>query len=297
MDRVVSASAANGTVSIVAGTTTELVREAQQRNDFAPTASAAVGRLMTAAGLLGASLEAGERLSMQIAGDGPIGTLTADSWSGGEGIIAVRGYARNPHAEAPLNALGKFDVRGIVGAGHLQVTKSYEVGRPYVGIVPLIGGEIAEDVAHYLASSEQIPSVVLLGVLAGTTGITAAGGAIAQLLPGADDGTIGRLETNVAAMGPITTLIAGGATPAEVIERLALGLDPHLHERSFTVGFDCRCTRERVELALMGLGRDELLKMAGERPETEATCDFCRRRYVLTSADVERLVARLGSTS
>jgi molecular chaperone Hsp33 len=297
MDRVVTASAANATVSIVAGTTTELVREVQRRNAFALTSAAAVGRLMTAAALLGASLTERERLTLQIAGDGPIGSLSAEAWSGGDGRIAVRGYARNPSAEMPLNARGKFDVAGVVGNGHLQVTKRYEVGRPYVGIVPLATGEIAEDVAEYLAGSEQIPSVVQLGVLADAAGIKAAGGAIAQLLPGADDDTIARLEANVAAMGPITTLIAGGADAEALIALLAAGMDPKPHERAFSAEFDCRCSQERVETALIGLGRDELLKMARERPETEATCEFCQRRYVLTSADVERLAAQLEGTA
>src|ERR1700736_4671599 len=132
MDRVVTASAANGTVSLVAGTTTELVREAQARHDLAPTASAAVGRLITAAALLGASLERRERLMLQIVGDGPLGAVTADAWSAGAQLIGVRGYARNPRADRPLNAQGKFDVGGAVGRGHLQLTRSYEIGQPYV---------------------------------------------------------------------------------------------------------------------------------------------------------------------
>jgi molecular chaperone Hsp33 len=293
MDRVVTASAVNGTVSFVAGTTTELVRETQQRHGLAPTASAAVGRLVTAAALLGAGLKGRERLTLQIGGDGPIGTLVADAWSGGDDTISARGYARNPLADLPLNARGKFDVAGVVGRGKLQVTKSYEVGQPYVGIVPLVSGEIGDDVASYLANSQQIPSVVALGVLAGPTGIAAAGGVIAQLMPGAADETIALLEANAAAMPTVTTQIADGASARDLIERLAEGMALRPHERVYEPRFDCRCTRERVERALVGLGRDELRKIAREQPETEATCDFCKRRYVLTSAEVEGLLARL----
>jgi molecular chaperone Hsp33 len=293
MDRVVTASAANGTVSFVAGTTTQLVREAQQRHDLAPTASAAVGRLITAAALLGASLKGRERLTLQIAGDGPIGSVVADAWSGGPDIIATRGYARNGRADLPLNARGKFDVARVIGNGKLQVTKNYDVGRPYVGIVPLESGEIGDDIAGYLANSQQIPSVVALGVLADPNGIKAAGGVIAQLLPGAEDDTIARLEANAAKMEPVTSQIAAGADARALIERLADGMPLRPHEHAFSAVFDCRCTRERVERALIGLGRDELLKMANEQPETEATCDFCKRRYVLTAAEVEQLVARL----
>ena len=293
MDRVVTASAANGTVSLVAGTTTDLVREARSRHDLAPTAAAAVGRLITAAALLGASLKGRERLSLQIAGKGPIGSVAADAWSGGEGIISARGYAKNPAADLPLNANGKFDVSGVIGAGQMQVTKSYEVGQPYVGIVPLESGEIGDDIASYLANSQQIPSVVALGVLANPSGIVAAGGVIAQLLPGADDATIARLEANAAVMSPVTTQIVDGADARGLIARLAEGLEIKHYGDEYGVRFDCRCTRERVETALLGLGRDELLKMAHEEPETEATCDFCRRRYVLSSDDVQKLVARL----
>jgi molecular chaperone Hsp33 len=293
MDRVVTASAVNGTVSFVAGTTTELVRETQQRHGLAPTASAAVGRLVTAAALLGAGLKGRERLTLLIGGDGPIGTVVADAWSGGEDAISARGYARNALADLPLNARGKFDVAGVIGRGKLQVTKSYEVGQPYVGIVPLASGEIGDDIASYLANSQQIPSVVALGVLAGPNGIQAAGGVIAQLMPGAADETIALLEANAAAMPPVTTQIAAGSGARGLIERLAAGMALRPHERAYEPRFDCRCTRERVERALAGLGRDELHKIAREQPETEATCDFCKRRYVLTAAEVEDLLARL----
>jgi molecular chaperone Hsp33 len=295
MDRVVTASAASGTISFVAATTTELVRETQRRHGLAPTAAAAVGRLVTAAALLGSSLKGPERLSLQIGGDGPIGSIAADAWTIGDDVIGVRGYARYPLADLPLNALGKFDVAGVIGNGKLQVTKSYEIGQPYVGVVPLETGEIAEDIAGYLSNSQQIPSVVALGVLADPEGIRAAGGVIAQLMPGVDDATIARLEANAAAMPPVTTQMVAGAGARALIERLAEGLELREHEHVYDVRFDCRCTKERVERALVGLGRDELIKIAKEQPETEATCDFCKKRYVLSSADVEGLLARLDS--
>ena len=162
----------------MSGVTTALVREARERHDLAPTASAAVGRLVTAAALLGASVQGRERISLRVVGDGPIGSLTADAWRAGPQAIAARAYARNGYADLPLNARGKFDVAGVVGSGNLQVTKSFEIGQPYNGIVPLASGEIGDDVAAYLANSEQIPSVVAVGVLADPAGIRAAGGVI-----------------------------------------------------------------------------------------------------------------------
>ena len=293
MDRIVTASAARGTVSLVAGITSGLVREARERHDLAPTASAAVGRLLTAAALLGASLTGRERLTLQIVGDGPIGAITADAWSSGPHAIGARAYARNGHAHVPLNGRGKFDVAGVVGNGKLQVTKTYEVGQPYSGIVPLVSGEIGDDVAAYLANSEQIPSVVALGVLADPAGIRAAGGVIARVLPGADEATIAALERNAAAMAPVTTQIVEGADP-EALMRAVLGdLDVKMFD-TYSVAFDCRCTREKVESALLGLGKDELAKIAREQPQTEATCEFCGETYLLSADDVLGLAERLG---
>ncbi|HEY0615913.1 MAG TPA: Hsp33 family molecular chaperone HslO [Candidatus Elarobacter sp.] len=293
MDRIVTGSAARGTVSLVAGVTSELVREARERHDLAPTASAAVGRLVTAAALLGASLKGRERLTLQIVGDGPIGGITADAWSTGERAIGARGYARNGRADVPLNARGKFDVAGVVGHGKLHVTKTYEVGQPYSGIVPLVSGEIGDDVAAYLANSEQIPSVVALGVLADPNGIRAAGGVIAQVLPGADDATVTALERNAATMDPVTTQITGGAGAEALLRAVAGDLEVKLFD-AYEIGFDCRCTREKVETALLGLGKDELAKIAREQPQTEATCDFCGETYVLSADDVRGLAARRG---
>jgi molecular chaperone Hsp33 len=291
-DQLTTASAARGTVSLVAGITTDLVRETQARHALAPTASAAVGRLITGAALLGASLTGRERLTLQISGDGPIGALTADAWNGGAGVVSARAHARYPQADVPLNAIGKFDVARVVGAGQLQVTKSYEIGQPYSGIVPLESGEIGDDIASYLANSQQIPSIVAVGVLANPSGIVAAGGVIAQLMPGADDGTIGALEAAVAKMPPVTTQIADGADTRALLAAVAGALDLNVFD-DLRVAFDCRCTREKVEIALLGLGRDELLKIAGEQPDTEATCEFCKRRYVLSASDVGALVSRL----
>jgi molecular chaperone Hsp33 len=293
MDRILTASAARGTLSLIAGVTTGLVAEARERHDLAPTASAAVGRLLTATALLGAALKGRERLTLQIVGAGPIGSITADAWSTGAQRIGARAYARNGRADLPLNARGKFDVAGVVGEGKLQVTKTYEVGQPYSGIVPLVSGEIGDDVAAYLANSEQIPSVVALGVLADRGGIRAAGGVLAQVLPGADDATIAALERNAAAMPPITTQIVDGGDAEALLRTVAGGLDVKVFD-AYEVAFDCRCTREKVETALLGLGKDELAKIAREQPRTEATCDFCRETYVLSADDVRRLALRLG---
>lgn len=295
-DRIVSASAADGSFSIVAGTSTELVREAQARHHLFPTASAALGRLMTGGALLGAGLKGRERLSLQIASDGPLRGLVADIGLDPSGAILTRGYAHRPDVDVPLNANGKFDVGTAVGKGRLQVTRSFEVGQPYVGIVELRSGEIGEDLAAYLAESAQIPSVVALGVLANPQGIKTAGGAIAQVKPGADERTIARLEQNARAMLPITSQIAAGASPEDLARTLAEPLELRFLGEHELV-FRCRCNRQRVEAALLALGLDELRKIHSEQQHAEAICEFCKKRYVLSLPEVENLIARLEARS
>lgn len=291
-DHIISATAPDAGIAIVAGITTQLVIEAQTRHALAPTATAAVGRLITGAALLGTALKGRERLSLQVAGDGPLRAIVADVMMLPNGTVGVRGYAKNADVDIPLNARGKFDVAGAVGTGSLQVTKSYEVGQPYVGIVPLVSGEIGDDLASYLANSQQIPSVVAVGVLANPGGVMAAGGIIGQVLPGADEKSVALLEERALAMRPITEQIANGAGAAELLAAIAGDMDIK-HQRTIDVRFACRCTLEKVEIALLGLGKDELKKIASEQPETSATCEFCKTTYTLSSRDVSNLVQRL----
>lgn len=291
-DRILTATSLDGSFSIVAGITTEIVADAQVRHDLAPTASAAVGRLLTGSALLGASLKGREKLTLQIAGDGPIRGIVADVALQGTDRIGARAYARRPEADVPLNVLGKFDVASVVGKGYLQVTRSFEVGQPYVGITELTTGEVGDDIANYLATSEQIPSVVALGVLANPSGIIAAGGIIAQVLPGADEATIAALEERARAMPPITGQIAAGATVEDLIDVLGGGIGMR-QTRAYGLDFACTCSLERVERALLGLGRDELHKIATEQQQTEAVCEFCKTAYVLGRDEVLGLIEQL----
>jgi molecular chaperone Hsp33 len=292
-DLLLAASAPDVGIAFVSAVTTDLTREIQRRHDLWPTATAATGRLATGTVLFGAGLKGRERISLQVSGDGPIGSISADAWLLHSGAIAARGYARNPQVDLPVDARGKFDVAGAVGAGSLQVTKSYEVGQPYVGITPLVSGEIAEDLAAYLAQSEQIPSVVALGVLAGSQGVIASGGVLAQVLPDADEAAIAKLEERALAMPSVTSLVAGGADAAALMRALAGDLELRA-QRTAEVRFTCLCSRAKVENALLGLGRDELRDMADERDDTEASCEFCRKQYIFTSAELRALAARVA---
>ena len=290
-DLLVSASAPEAGIVIAAAITTDLVTEIRQRHDLSPVATAATGRLTTGATLFGVSLKGSERITLQVTGDGPIGSIAADAWLLEPDVLGARGFARNPYADLPLNAAGKFDVAGVIGEGSLQVTKSYEVGQPYVGVVPLYSGEIAEDIASYLVNSEQIPSVVALGVLANPDGVLAAGGVLAQVLPGADDRAIAALEERALAMPPVTTLIRDGADAHSLLQALA-GSTQLRTQRSLAIRFACTCTREKVEAALLGMGAEELRALAAERSESEATCEFCKKAYVFTAAELRELAER-----
>lgn len=291
-DGIVTASALDAGIAVAAAITTELVAEIRDRHDLWPTATAAVGRLTTGAALFAANLKGNERVSLQIAGNGPLGNVVADAWLLDDVTVGARGYARNPQVDLPIDARGKFNVAAAIGSGSLQVTRSREVGQPYIGVVPLVSGEIAEDIAAYLAQSEQIPSVVALGVLANPDGVLAAGGILAQLLPGADERAREALERRATQMPPITQLISQGADAAGLLRELT-GAASLRAERQMGVAFSCRCNRNKVEAVLMGMGADELLALTKERDLTEATCEYCRTQYVFNASEIEELARRL----
>ncbi|MGB6522370.1 MAG: Hsp33 family molecular chaperone HslO [Candidatus Cybelea sp.] len=292
-DRILAASALDAGIAITAAITTELVGEIRDRHDLWPTATAAVGRLATGAALLAANLKGNERISLQIAGNGPLGNIAADAWFLDEDTIGARGYARNGQVELPIDQRGKFNVAGAVGKGSLQVTRSTEVGQPYVGVVPLATGEIAEDIAVYLAQSEQIPSIVALGVLASPNGVIAAGGVIAQALPDADEHLLAALEERAVAMPPVTQQISNGADAGALLRAIA-GETELRAFRTIDVRFACRCNRSKVEAVLLGLGADELLGLTRERDRTEATCEYCKTEYIFTADEVRELSERAG---
>jgi molecular chaperone Hsp33 len=287
-DTIVTAAAIDSAIAVAAAITTSLVAEVRDRHDLWPTATAAVGRLTTGAALLAANLKGSERISLQIAGSGPLGNIAADAWLLDDNTIGARGYARNVQVELPTDARGKFNVAAAVGTGSLQVTRSGEGGQPYVGVVPLASGEIAEDLAVYLAHSEQIPSIVALGVLANPNGVVAAGGILAQVLPGADERALEALERRAMAMPPVTQQIAEGADAPALLRAIAGDTQLRAH-RTIAVRFACRCSRAKVESVLLGFGAEELVELTRERDRTEATCEYCKTAYVFTSEEIRRL--------
>jgi molecular chaperone Hsp33 len=257
--------------------------------------AAALGRTLTGTLLLGASLKELDRLTVQVTGDGPIGGITAEANARGE----VRGYVRNPHADAALNAQGKLDVRGVVGQGMFYVLREsgYDVGlyrEPYRGSVPIISGEIAEDFAYYLMKSEQIPSAVMLGVLLQAQQpeeafVTAAGGLMIQMMPGADEKTVAAIESSVSLAPQTTTLIREGAGPIELL-RAALGpLEFELLDER-PVNFACTCSYERFASILASIERTELEAMLREDKGAVMTCHFCNETYYMDESGLESIV-------
>jgi molecular chaperone Hsp33 len=268
------ALAADGTVRGLAAVTTELVEEARARHGTLPTATAALGRTLTAALLLGGLSKAGERLSIEVAGDGPLGCVLAEAIDGG-----VRGFVSRPRTDLAPRA-GKLDVGGAVGRGILCVMRVPAApGPPYRSIVPLVSGEIGADVARYLVGSEQTPSVVGVGVWVRPDGsVGAAGGYLVQAMPGARPDAVDRLEQNVAAAGAPSDLVRQGLDATAMLARLMDGLAPRELER-VTVAYRCRCSHERALGACVAMGREELRRVLESDHRAEVVCEFCGRRY------------------
>lgn len=295
IDTLVRGTAADGTVRCMAAVTTNLVAEAAGRHKTSPTVTAALGRTLTGTLLLGSSLKELDRLTVQIVGDGPVGGITAEANPQGQ----VRGYVRNPDVHVPLNERGKFDVRAIVGEGMFYVTREsgYDIGlyrEPYRGSVPLVSGEIAEDFAYYLTKSEQIPSAVMLGVLLRAEDetkayVSAAGGLMIQIMPGADEKTVAAIESSVSQTPQTTTMILEGARPVDLLHRALGEIDfEALDERP--VSFACPCSYERAVSLISSIDRAELESMLREDRGATMTCHFCNNSYTMDEAALEDIL-------
>lgn len=286
-DHAIRGVAADGRILVLAARTSSLCERARRRHDLWPTAAAAVGRAMTAAALLALSLKDGGSVTISIHGDGPLGGVVADATPAGH----VRGYALHPHTDLPPRADGKLNVGGAMGGqGVVRVTRDRGNGRPYVGSAPLVSGEIGEDITGYLARSEQVPSLVALGVLVGRGGrVRAAGGLLIQMLPGAPEDAADRIPDNVAALGAISRALERGAAPEELAQLALAGYD-FRPLASQQLRFRCTCSRARFRRALAGLPAGELEAMLREDGGAEAVCRFCARRYQFSAADLEALL-------
>ena len=289
MDKLVRCISSDGTLVIMAADTTQMVETAQEIHKPSAVVTAALGRLLTAASLMGSMLKGkDDSITLRINGGGEAGTVLAVSDSDGN----TRGYAANPIVEIPLNSKGKLDVAAAVGKdGSLTVIKDLGLKEPYVGQVPIVSGEIAEDITSYYAISEQIPSVCALGVLVNPDlSVKNAGGFIIQLLPTASDDTIDKVEEDIKDIPPVTAMLSDGLTPEEICKKVLPNFELEVLDES-SPEYKCNCSRERVVRALISTGVDELNELAKDK-NTEVKCQFCTKAYNFSSADIKAITKK-----
>ena len=290
MGRLIRGITSLGEIMAVALDGTDIVAKAEQIHKTSATATAALGRLLCAASMMGNAIKKEDgSITIKIAADGPMGTVMAVSDSHGN----VRGYVNNPLVELPLNDAGKLDVSGGVGKnGILHVIKDNGSGEPFVGSVPLVSGEIAEDITSYYALSEQIPTVCALGVLVNPDlSVKAAGGYIIQLLPGADDACIDKLEASIEKMPPVSKMLNEGLSLEEMLNKALSDFEFDVLTDT-TVEYKCNCSQKRVEKALISLGNKELEDMVADGKDIEIKCQFCDKVYTLSTAEIKGLIKK-----
>lgn len=288
-DYIVRAVAADSQIRAFAAVTTETVETARKDHNTSPVATAALGRLLTGGAMMGVMMK-GENdiLTLQIKGDGPINGITVTADSKGR----VKGYVGNPEVLIPANSKGKLDVSGAVGNGILNVIKDMGLKEPYSGQVALQTGEIAEDLTYYFAVSEQVPSAVGLGVLMNKDNtVRQAGGFIVQVMPFAEEATIAKLEQNVQKIQSVTTLLEQGHTPESLLEQVLEGFDIEIND-TIPTEFYCNCDKNRVEKALISIGRKELNELIQEGKEVELNCHFCNTNYVFSVEELKEILRK-----
>ncbi|MFR4270560.1 MAG: Hsp33 family molecular chaperone HslO, partial [Blautia faecis] len=286
-DYIIRATAANDQIRAFAAVTTEMVETAREHHNTSPVATAALGRLLTAGAMMGSMMK-GEKdvLTLQIKAGGPLQGITVTADSQGN----VKGYVGNPDVCIPANSKGKLDVAGAVGPGFLTVIKDMGLKEPYSGQVMLQTCEIAEDLTYYFATSEQVPSAVGLGVLMNKNNtVRQAGGFIVQLMPFAEEDVISKLEQNVQKINSVTNLLEEGHTPESLLEKVLEGFDVQINEKMDT-RFHCNCSKERVEKALISIGRKELNEMIQEGKPIEMNCHFCNTNYNFTVEELKEIL-------
>lgn len=285
-DYIVRATAGNHQIRAFAASTREMVEEARKAHNTSPVATAALGRLLTAGSMMGIMMKGEDDiLTIKIQGSGPIEGLTVTSDSKGN----VKGYVFNPSVMLPPNQAGKLDVGGAVGEGVLSVIKDIGLKEPYLGQTILVGGEIAEDLTYYYATSEQTPSSVALGVLMNKENtVRQAGGFIIQLLPGASDEMIDNLEKKLGEITSITNLLDEGQTPEMILEHILGEFGLEIMDKIPT-RFYCNCEKSRVEKALISIGRKELQEMIDDEKSIDVNCHFCNKNYEFTVEDLKEL--------
>ncbi len=288
-DYIIRVTAAEGSIRAFFATTRETANEAQRLHQTSPVVTAALGRMLTAGAIMGTMLKGDDILTLSIKGDGEMRgiTVTADS------LGRVKGYPINPIVDIPLKQNGKLDVSGAIGEGTLSIIKDIGLKEPYVGMIPLVSGEIAEDLTYYYAKSEQIPTSVALGVLVDRDySVKQSLGFIIQLMPDATDDAIEKLEDRLRSLPNLTSLMEDGKSIEEIMELIFEGLSPSINETVET-SFYCNCSREKVEKALMGIGHEELTDIINEDKKATLHCHFCQKDYEFDETYLRELLSKI----
>lgn len=291
-DKLIKALAFNNEIRIYVLDATKMVSEGQSRHETWSAATAALGRAMLGTTLLGAMLKGDDKLTVRIEGNGPVGYILVDSNARGE----TKGYIHNPKVSFDLNDNGKLDVRRAVGTdGMMTVSKDLGMKEPFVGQVPLVSGELGEDFTYYMANSEQVPSAIGVSVLVNPDeSVKAAGGFMIQVLPGASEETITKIEQTIEELPLVSRLMEQGEKPEQILERLVGDGNPRIIEE-MPVSFTCNCSKERFADALVSLGTQEIQEMIEEDHGAEAVCHFCRTKYHFTEEELEKIKVESAS--
>ena len=286
-DYIIRATAANSQIRAFAAVTTDVVETARKAHNTSPVATAALGRLLTGGAMMGVMMKGDKDiLTLQIHAGGPLQGITVTADSKGN----VKGYVGNPNVCIPANSKGKLDVAGAVGVGFMNIIKDMGLKEPYMGQVALQTSEIADDLTYYFATSEQVPSAVGLGVLMNKDNtVRQAGGFIVQLMPFAEESVIAKLEENVQKINSVTNLLEEGHTPESLLEKVLEGFEIEIND-SMDTKFYCNCSKERVEKALISIGRKELNELIQEGKEVEMNCHFCNTNYVFSVEELKEIL-------
>ncbi len=288
MGKTVRVITCDGSVLGIGLDSTDIVARAEKYHKTSAVITAALGRTLTAASMMGVMLKgADDTVTVRINGDGPVGAIIAVSDFSGN----VRGYAVNPRVEIPLKENGKLDVSGAVGTGgFLYVIKDIGLKEPYSGAVPLVSGEIAEDITAYYATSEQTPTVCALGVLVNPDlSVKKAGGFMLQLLPGADNAVIDKLEENIKKLRPVTTMLESGMSITDILFKALEGIEAEVLDETEST-YKCNCSKARTKKVLSTISKEELSSMANEMETIDVSCHFCNKTYNFTSDDIRKLI-------
>lgn len=290
-DKIIKALAHNGKISITCANTTNLVEEARKTHDLSPVATAAFGRLLTIASIMGNEMKnQKDKLTVQVKGNGPIGTMLVTS----NNIPQVKGYVGEPHVDLPLNEFGKLDVGEAVGyEGYINVIKDIGLKEPYIGVSPLVSGEIAEDFANYFVNSEQRQSAVALGVLVDKNGVKSAGGYLITPMPDASEEEISKVEQAIFKAGAISKMLDKNMTLEEIAKEVTGDENIEILEDNITPEYKCDCSKEHMKDALISIGKKDLEEILKEDGKAELMCHFCNKKYTFTKEELEEMIEEI----